>query len=427
VIRFLLLLLFFVMFAGDSLGMDISWTPGLSIKNVLLYLLFLWIAAKTVVVRDRKAEGLLVIVPFSVLLLYSIYSWLVVVFIVDYSNYNAVASGFLLKSGLADPLFMLLVFFFGAANTRDCVWLLRMVVWLVMLGNILTFADAFQLPDLQMLRLDGEGRVNGFLGQPNEYGAFLALFFPATVAVFVSESGIRRIVAAIGVLATFLCLLLTFSRGAYVGVALGLLGGTIFLRNYVSVLAVTRIAIAMAIVIAIAIPLLFVAGYENLIVDRISLLSGSVDTVTTGRSTLWLRALSVMREEPVSFLTGFGWNAYDSFEEFRFSIHNSYLNYLFNLGLIGLTLFLTTLLAVLITLRRGIVSASGVAKSFLVAATLGATSICVTMFFAEIYTAGLLMWAFVGLALRLAIAAHGKDELTARPIEIDKTGLAEVR
>ena len=217
-IRILLLLLFFVMFAGNSLGLNISLAPGLSTKNVFLYLLFLLIAIQTAVKRDRKAECLSVIAPFGILLAYAIFSWLVVVLVIDYSNYNAIGSAIRLKAGLADALFVLLVFFFGLTNAKDGVWLFRMVVWLVILGNIITLADAFQMPDLEMLEWHYEGRLNGFLGQPNEFGAFLVIFLPATVALFTVETGIRRIIAAIGVLATFVCLLLTFSRGSYVGV-----------------------------------------------------------------------------------------------------------------------------------------------------------------------------------------------------------------
>jgi O-antigen ligase len=282
---------------------------------------------------------------------------------------------------------------------------------MVILGNIITLADAFQLPDLQMLAWHHEGRLNGFLGQPNEYGAFLVIFLPATVALFTLESGTRRFLAAIGALATFVCLLLTFSRGSYVGVFLGLLLGAVFLRKYVPIHLVTSVAIAIGIVSAIAIPLLFFVGFDDEFRDRFSLFGGDTHTMTTGRSTLWLRALSVMSREPISFLTGYGWYSYSSFSEFRLSVHNVYIYYLFNLGVIGLTLFLTTFMATFVKLRQGIAFASGANKSLLVSATIGIFGICVTLNFSEIYATVPLMWAFIGLALRLAISQG--DEVKA--------------
>ena len=405
-IRYLLLLLFFVMFAGGPLGLHDSVVPGLSIKNAFLYVLFVAMAIETTVSGNRKPEVLSVLFPFSLLLAYCLYSYLIVVFIVDYPDYDVVSSGFQLKTGLLDHFLMLLVFFYGVTKTKDAIWLIRMVIWLIMLGNILTLADAFQLPDLEILTLGYDDRIQGFIGQKNQFGAFLAFFLPATLGVFLSEIGIRRIAAGVGVLATFACLLLTFSRGSYVGVVLGALLAGIFLRKHISARTMTRTAIIATVACTAAVPLLFVAGYGDLILDRFSLLSGSVDTVSQGRSTLWLRALSVMTEYPVTFVTGYGWNAYANFSEFRLALHSVYFDYLFNLGLIGLVLFLTTLFGVFVVFRQGVVSASGIARSFLVLATFGVAAVCVAMFFSEVYYAGVLIWAYIGLILRVAIASE---------------------
>ena len=363
-VRNLLLLLFFVMFMGTSLGLNVSLAPGVSVKNLFLYVIFTWIAIEVAVLRDRKVECLSVIAPFGLLLVYAVFSWLVVVLFVDYPGYRPIGNAIALKSQMADSLFMLLVFFFGVKTEEDGIWLFKMVVWIVFVGNALTLADAFHMPDLPMLSWHHEGRLNSFLGQPNEFGVFLVFFLPATVALFVVETGIKRFLAGIGVMLGFVCLVLTFSRGSYVGILLGSLFGAVYLRKFVSPIVAVRIGTAMFAIGVIAIPLLFAAGFDGVFRARFSLFGGNTDTLTTGRSTLWLRALSVMAEQPVSFLTGYGWNAYESFKEFRLSVHNTYLNYLFNLGAIGLTLFLMTISAVLVTLRRGLSVATGVRKPF---------------------------------------------------------------
>lgn len=425
-VRFLLLLLFFIILAGDALGLNVSLAPGLSIKNLFLYVLFSWIAIHAVVSSDWKVDCLPVIVPFATLLAYAVFSWLVVVLILDYANYDALQNAIGLKSQLADSFFMLLVFLFGVTNAKDALWLYRMLIWMVVVSSIITIADAFGVPDLAILEWHSEGRLNGFLGQPNEFGTFLVFFLPATVALFVVETGIRRFFAAIGVLASFVCLLLTFSRGSYVGISLGLLAGAVLLRQYVPMRAVTTSIIALVVVSAIAVPLLFIAGFDEVFRDRFSLLGGDTHTMTTGRSTLWSRALSVMTESPISFLTGYGWNAYDSFREFRLSIHNTYLNYWFNLGLIGLALYLRILWAVIVMLRRGVASASEIDKAFLIATTFGFLGICITIFVAQVFTTDLLMWAFLGLTLRLAVTAEAGQKSTTESVEFVEAESAAV-
>lgn len=416
-IRYLLLLLFFIMFVGGPLGLHESVVPGLSIKNALLYILFAALAIETTVTRNRKLEVPLVLVPFGLLFAYCFLSYLTVVFVVDYPNYDAVENGMRLKTLLLDDILMLLVFFYGALKVKDAIWLIRMAVWLVMLGNIVTLADVFKLPDLEILELGYQDRIQGFVGQPNEFGGFLALFLPATLGVFLSEIGVRRIVAGIGVLATFLCLLLTFSRGAFVGVVLGALFASVFLRELISVRTAITTAIIAILACVVAVPLLFAVGYGDLLLERLDLGRGSAYEVTQGRSSLWLTALSVMMENPITFVTGYGWNAYYNFRDLRLSMHNTYLNDLFNLGLIGLVLHLTVLFGVFVELRRRIVSASAFARSYLVLAIFGIAGLYVSMNFSDVFYVGVLMWAYIGLVLRVAMASQIGGSNDGRQLE----------
>lgn len=404
-IRYLLLFLFFVMFAGGAFGLDVSLAPGLSVKNFFLYILIVMFAIQTAVTKNRKLEALSVLTPFGILLAYCLMSFAVVVLFVNYPNYSVMQGAVQLKAGIIDQFLMLLVFFYGVMKSKDVIWLIRMVVWLVMFGNVLTLVDAFGLPDLAILEIHYSGRIQGFIGQPNDYGAFLAFFLPATIALFISEIGFRRVMAGFGVIATFICLLLTFSRGSWVGVILGAVVAAVFLRKYVAARTVT-IAVTSAIgACAVTVPLLFLTDFGEIFAERLSLLSGDADTVSQGRSTLWLRALSVMMEHPQTFITGYGWNAYGSFREFRLITHNTYLHHLFNIGTIGLTLFVTLLLGVLAELRRAAGAMSGIDRSFVVSAIFGFSALCVCMFFSEIFHGGLLIWAYIGLVLRLTITS----------------------
>ncbi len=402
-IRFLLLFLFFIMFAGGAIGLDVSVAPGLSVKNVFLYSLFIIFFVQTAVMKNRKLEALSVIGPFSFLLAYCFLSFALIVAVGIYPNYGVMNGAIQLKTGMVDHYLMLLVFFYGVIKAKDVVWLIRSVIWLVMLGNAVTLADAFGMPDLGMLAVHYSGRVQGFIGQPNDYGSFLSFFLPATIALFVTEAGFKRFLAGIGVLATFVTLLLTFSRGSWLGVVVGAVAAAFFLRKHISMRAVTLSVTAAIAATVITVPLIFVSGFGEIFMDRLALLSGDAHTLSQGRSTLWLHALSVMMERPETFITGYGWNAYANFREFRLVTHNTYLAYLFNIGLIGLVLFLSTLSGVFTKLRWAVRTMSSDEKPFVTSGIFGFSALCVGMFFTEIFSGGILIWAFIGLILRLAI------------------------
>jgi O-antigen ligase len=132
-----------------------------------------------------------------------------------------------------------------------------------------------------------------------------------------------------------------------------------------------------------------------------------------------------MMESPVTFITGYGWNAYGSFREFRLVTHNVYLNHLFNIGTVGLTLFLAIISSVFATTRNAINGLSGEARSFAVSAIFGFFALCVSMFFVEVYMAGILIWAFIGLILRIAVDAHSENtQLENRADSSDVSGAA---
>jgi hypothetical protein len=71
-------------------------------------------------------------------------------------------------------------------------------------------------------------RVLGTVGHPVYLGAFLVLILPLALWIFFQAKGTRRVVAGVVVVGVFAGLLLTFSRGAWLGAAIG---GLIYLRR----------------------------------------------------------------------------------------------------------------------------------------------------------------------------------------------------
>lgn len=159
--RYLLALFFFVMYAGDNIGLNISLGPGMSLKNLLLYMMLVGIALNAAVARNHRVELGLVLVAFALLITYALVTWIVAVFVLAAPDYEMRESFIRLKSTLVDQYLTFLVFFYGAMHLKDAVWLFRALIWIAIAGNIVTLIDAFNIPNLGIV----EARVRDEIGR----------------------------------------------------------------------------------------------------------------------------------------------------------------------------------------------------------------------------------------------------------------------
>ena len=420
--RYLLALFFFILYAGNNIGLNISLMPGISLKNLLLYGIFCGIAINAAVARNRSIELSGVLLPFGAIIIYALITCIAAGFIFNVADYDVRASVIRLKSQLVDDFITFIVFFYGVLHARDARWLLRALIWIAVVGNIITLIDAFDVPNLGIVEAKpSDGRFLGFIGSANDYGSFLTLFLPASIALYYAESGIRKKWAALGVLSTAFALVLTFSRGAYVSVIVGSVVAAVFLRHLFDVRAFFRsVFIAVAVgtaLVAVAIAI----GYTELFQDRLGRFEGSTHVATSGRSTIWTNAIRAMLENPITFITGTGYNAYETSRQFYAATHNHYLNYLYNLGVIGLFLFVYVFIATLLTARSSIEYADQSARPFLVAAIVGLFGFMFTQLFGEYKGSGILTWAYLGVIMRLSVSSNMTSSSTAiaNQVELD--------
>ena len=420
--RYLLALFFFILYAGNNIGLNISLMPGISLKNLLLYGIFCGIAINAAVARNRSIELAGVLLPFGAIIIYALITCISAGFIFNVADYDVRASVIRLKSQLVDDFITFIVFFYGVLHARDARWLLRALIWIAVVGNIITLIDAFDVPNLGIVEAKpSDGRFLGFIGSANDYGSFLTLFLPASVALYYAETGIRKKWAALGVLSTAFALVLTFSRGAYVGIIVGAVVAAVFLRHLFDARAFFRsVFIAVAVgtaLVAIAIAI----GYTELFQDRLGRFEGTTHVATSGRSTIWTNALRAMLENPITFITGTGYNAYETSRQFYAATHNHYLNYLYNLGVIGLFLFVYVFIAILLTARSSIEYADQSARPFLIAAIVGLIGFMFTQLFGEYKGSGIRAWAYLGVIMRLSVSSNMTSSSTAiaNQVELD--------
>lgn len=194
------------------------------------------------------------------------------------------------------------------------------------------WVDVAQFPTLKT-------RAFSTLQNPNLLAAFLLMVMSLAGGIFFSTSRLRFRLPLLGVGAVaLLCLLFTYSRGAWVSlIVVAVICGVLFSRRLLWVLG----------------PALLLIGFfaREEVLSRITSIFNPTDTSATLRMALWESTWGMISDHP---LTGVGWGAYqfvypqyDFFiqnpETIIFHAHNLYLNIAAELGLPGIAFFLLAL------------------------------------------------------------------------------------
>lgn len=390
---------------SDALSLELSLAPGLSAKNALLYLAALTLLCRVVLGREKLtagARGLHVL--FGLLLGYAIVTWVVAAFIVEYPRYDAVYSGFKLKSTLVDQLLFFLVFFHGVRSEFEARSTLLGMLVAVVVANFLTVADVSGILSLGLVEQRDDGRVEGALGESNQYAAFIVIFLPAILAAAAAARNLQRWLWIGAALVCTAALIMTVSRGAFVGLIAACVIGMWMMRAQLSAQKVVAWAGA-GLLLGLTVLLVLWIDYGPLLVERLVGQSGSTDLgdMSSGRTYIWSTAIERMFASPWTLLSGFGWDVYETMP-FRYAPHNHYLGLWFNLGLPGV---LAGGLLLFVAIRMAAVAAERAPDDLrpqLVAFVFGGLALAVAVFFVDLYRPWWYFWAYTGLVMRMAVS-----------------------
>ena len=404
--RFLLIALIGFLTLSGVFNFDPGPMPGVKIKNALMYAIIVGLFLRMTFQRYRiQLPGMLTL--WGVLVGYSILTYVLIVLAIDYPHYNWLSSGMQLKNQMVDYMLLFLVFFYGLRSTEDAVVVLKVLLICLALSHIVAVLDALGYVQIGDIELRGDGRVQGTAGESNQYGALVALSLPAIAAAIFVTRGLWRMFWMAAAAFTALTLIMTVSRGAYVAIAFAALLALYLFRRYVRP---TKLMMAVACTLAVAVVAVGVAyslGFGDLLGRR--MLGSAVKTsdlsgLSSGRTDMWVSVMGTMLEHPLTLLTGFGWNAYAAMP-FRWNTHNSYLLAWFNLGLPGL---ICTVLLLVVPIKVAL-SASRVANAtirpHLIGFVVGTTALAVALFFVNLFSPWLFVWAYVGTVMRIAVNA----------------------
>jgi len=388
--------------ATDALNMDLSLMPGVSAKNFIIYLIAMVLALRMVVSRGSIMAAGQMQGAFIVQIGYAIVTWLVAAMLIQYPYYDMVASGIKLKTGLIDHYIFFLVFLFGVQTSEDALKVIKGLLFGALLANAITILDAAGIISLGF-RIREDGRTSGAIGESNQYAAFIILFLPGTIAAAVASHGFRRLFWFCAALIACMTLVMTASRGGFVGLAMMCAVGAYLYRHLISYGRISGWVFGSLILLVLIVSF---SQYGNLLAERM-IGTGSIDagTASSGRSDIWAGALAVMFQHPISFITGFGWDAY-SVMPFQYSPHNHYLALWFNLGLVGLFFGSYLLFSAIGRARRASLHAAPPMRGQLIAFVLGCVGVATAVFFVDLHKPWFYFWMYGGVVMRMVLCVE---------------------
>jgi putative inorganic carbon (HCO3(-)) transporter len=202
------------------------------------------------------------------------------------------------------------------------------------------WVDGEQFPDLKI-------RVFSTLKNPNLLAGFLVTIMSVATGIGLTTSRLKNKLLLFGLtLALGICLVFTYSRGAWLSVlAVILVYGMVHNRKILWLLAV--------------LPILLLIGHD-VVMERIVSILNPTDTSSTLRMALWESTLAMIGDKPI-FGIGWGayWMVYPAYDFFVqdagtkiFHAHNMYLHIAAEIGIPGLLVFLTIMFGHLKTARE---------------------------------------------------------------------------
>ena len=409
--RHLLVLLFAVLLLSEMFGWKLGLSQGFSVKNAFLYgFLLLTLVQSAVQGGPRDPLLIKVHLPFISLIIVAGISWVFTDLRTSMPHYSSEDRLITVKSMLADFYLFFLVYYFGVRSLQDAIALAKAILALILVSNIVTVIDVYNIPDLGIIKqmeIDSEanrGRLMGPIGEPNQYAAFLVFFIPSYIALALATSRekFQRVIYLLASVVTIITLLLTGSRGGILGFVAGSAWGYWLVRDKVR-LKVTIKVIALAILVAGVAVALAAIKYGTLLMGRIEATSnvGNATAASAGRTMIWQTGLNVMANHPSSFITGMGWHTFAPY--IGVVPHNTYLWYFFNLGAIGIILYLLILRNVLNMTRKAVNGVSVDGDMLLMGFLFGFAALLVAVFFVDLFAPWYFIWAYVGVMARVAV------------------------
>ncbi len=417
--RLLFVLLISTLAVSDIMQNGMSLGPGLSVKNALLYPIVLGLLFRMALTGRFRMRLPIVNAAFVLWITYALLTWVACVFMIHYPGYQPLQDGIDLKSALIDSALFFFAYFYGTESEQDFFLMSKALAFWIGIANLLTLADVAGIVHLGLTVGDSgveADRVFGVFGHANDTAALIVCVLPMMTAVAMSSRGAARLFWYTGLLASVAVVLLTISRGAYVGILVGYGAAVWVCRRYLPTSRVVTWTLlgATGVVICAGVAAALIPDFWQVISQRLfnQSMANSISVASSGRTTIWATAIATMMAHPITLLTGFGYRVYETM--FVLVTHNYYLDQWFGLGLIGLFAFLTIQYQVVATAFRAIGVASRPLRPYMIALVFGMLGLAVCIFFGNLDKPWSYVWIYVGFSVRAAADVLEKAQTDAR-------------
>lgn len=417
--RWMFVLLVALLITSDFLGHNPGLGPGLSVKNAMLYVIAMALMFRMALSGNFKLRLPGLHMAWGMWIGYGILTFLAAWLVIHYRSYDAVQSAIALKSDIIDSAIFCFAVFYGVQDEKDFRTVLVAIMAAIGLSSVLTLTDLVGLSGLgtKVGETGAEAdRVFGAFGHANETGALLSLMLPGVTAMIFSTRGFWRLFWLGCSAATAAVFILTVSRGAYVGIAVGYPIALLMVRRLIPPGTIAKWAFAgvvLAVIGAIAISIVYPRAVAS-IADRVfGIGSMGMSEASSGRTDIWMQALNEMMANPITLITGFGWNVYSTMPTI-FAMHNTYLDQWFNLGLLGVGVYVFIIYLTVKTAKQAAEEAQPPLRADLIAFVFGTLGLAVSVFFGNLYTSKPYIWMYTGLAMRGAMFVF--DKVTAAEV-----------
>jgi O-antigen ligase len=405
--KFLVLAVFLAVWFESVLGINLSLLPGVSAKNLTLYLALGWIVMQAVLdgreggVLHRAHSYLPLHLAFVGLIVIALASSVACLALLHYPGYTPGYAIAMLKGYAIDPYLMFFVFLAGIRNGREAVWVARIILAAMSVGTIVWILDLFGLVDFGIMSHHWRGRIQGPMGDANQIGSLVVFYMLILVAVGLAARGVWRIIWLGAAVACMVVMFASASRGAVTALVGSALIGGWLIRDRIKPKQILAIVVGVALLVTIAY-LMVDAQYKLAFIARWTQMGTQVTIwdQSSGRSMIWGTALATMQDAPLSLLVGMGWKTFDLLN--RYASHSDFVELYFNLGIVGLLAGLFLYFGVVRHIRRATRAAAPEPRAMLTGFLFAFISFLISSIFVNMHAPLLLVWSFTGLMLRLA-------------------------
>ncbi len=296
-----------LIFTGLTLGLKLLTTPDMKLKyskvNVwlLIFILIVGITAFTSISLEESLNIALVMIAFA-------FAYFIIINTIENKKqFKSILYLFVIAAALS-AVYGIYQYIFGDVYSQ---------AWL----------DAEMFEDIKM-------RVYSTFENPNVYGEYLILAIPIAVSLFWTERGFWRKTFLLGIVAiTTLAMVLTFSRGCWLGILLALA---------ILAIIIDRRFIILGLIGLMCLPFVL----PDTIIQRFTSIGDMSDSSTSYRVYIWMGSLAMLKDYwfsgvglgETSFNTIYPLYSYNNIQAPH--SHNLFLQIVSQFGILGLIMFL---------------------------------------------------------------------------------------